>query len=310
MQGDDLSILLFWITLFVTFGYEAVKTETTLRRVTLGTLAGVFLLSGLFWLQIKMIWPPLTESVGAIATSPQTWFVLFIFISAILVFGRSKRVETKLRQDNPEFSRADENAEIAAHLAREVSELRGQLDAISTVHNATTVAAVKLANEVREKLGKLEKNTANSATASNPQTERDLLMLMHFTVCHSTVLMLDDLLKAAPEGIGDGPLELGGDFVLKNALVQEFTELVRRKLDPGSWRRSDFENVLRNAEGTAERRVEETPMDQRPNGIDPLALRRWAIAHLQCVHAIEFLQKQKKEAEQNFLNQRSNLLQQ
>lgn len=42
MQGDDLSILLFWITLAVTFGYEAVKVETTkLRRIGLGVLAGI-----------------------------------------------------------------------------------------------------------------------------------------------------------------------------------------------------------------------------------------------------------------------------
>jgi hypothetical protein len=309
MRGDDLSILLFWITLAVTFGYEAVKAETILRRVILGALAGVFLLSGLFWLQIKKIWPPLTESMASIATSPQSWFVLFIFISAILVFGRPKR-PPRASDNEPSHEDAcrDENSEIAAQLARQLSELQGQLDSISTVHNATTIAAVDLTKEVREKLDKLEKNTANSATVSNPQTERDLLMLMHFIVYQSTVLMLDDLLNSAPEGMDNEPLQLGGDFVLKNVLAKEFVELVRRKLDPGSYRRSNFESVMHNAEVTAERRLEETPVEQRPNGIDTLALRRWVIAQMQCVCAIEFLQEQKNEAARNILNQRSNLL--
>jgi hypothetical protein len=147
-----------------------------------------------------------------------------------------------------------------------------------------------------------------SSPISNPQTERDILILMHFTVYQSTVLMLDDLLNSAPEGIVEGPLQLGGDFALKNAAAQQFIDLVRRKLDPGSWRRSDFENLMRMAESNAEHQLEQTPVDQRPGGIDHLALRRWAIVHLQCARAIVFLRGQKREAKENLRNQRSNLL--
>jgi hypothetical protein len=103
MHGDDLSILLFWTSLAVTFGYEAVKAELTLRRIALGALAVAFLLCGLLWLQIKKIWPPLTETIASIATSPQSWFVLFIFISTILVFGRPNR--PKIRGNEPRASR-------------------------------------------------------------------------------------------------------------------------------------------------------------------------------------------------------------
>jgi len=141
-------------------------------------------------------------------------------------------------------------------------------------------------------------------------TTRDVLLLMHFVIYQSTMLMLDDLLSAAPKDMAIEPLQLGGDFVLKNALAKEFVDLVRRKLDHNSQRRSDFESFMYNAEVTAERRLEETPVAQRPKGVDTLALRRWVIAHMQCVCAIEFLEEQKKEAARNLLNQRSNLLEQ
>jgi hypothetical protein len=129
-----------------------------------------------------------------------------------------------------------------------------------------------------------------------------------FTVYQSTILMLENLLESAPTDIVAEPMELGGDFAIKRASAQGFIDLVRRKLDPGSWRRSDFENVMRSAESIAERQLEETPVEQRPNGIDHLALRRWVIVHLQCARAIIFLQAQKREAEENLRNQRSNLL--
>jgi hypothetical protein len=150
---------------------------------------------------------------------------------------------------------------------------------------------------------------ANAATTpSNPEADRDILILMHFTVYQSTVIMLDDLLDSAPDGIVEGPLQLGGDFVLKNAAAQQFIDRARRKLDPGSWRRSDFEGVMRMAEADAERQLEQTPVDQRPSDIDHLALRRWVIVHLQCARGIAFLQRQKLEAEDNLRNQRSGLL--
>jgi len=132
---------------------------------------------------------------------------------------------------------------------------------------------------------------------------------MHFVVYQSTLLMLDDLLNSAPEGMEYGPLQLGGDFALKDAQAKEFIGLVRRKLDPGSWRRENFENPMRNAEGSAEYELEQTPMEQRPTGIDTLALRKWVIVHRQCANAIAFLKREKKEAEENLRNQRFNLLQ-
>jgi hypothetical protein len=133
---------------------------------------------------------------------------------------------------------------------------------------------------------------------------------MHFIIYQSTVLMLDDLLQNAPPDITIyTPLTIGGDFVNKNAAATEFIDLVRRKMDPGSWRRSNFEGAMSTAQNEAEYSLEQTPVDERPSGIDHLALRRWAIAHRQCATAILFLEKEKREAEENLRSQRHDLLQ-
>jgi hypothetical protein len=148
-----------------------------------------------------------------------------------------------------------------------------------------------------------------SAVEQTGGTTRDILLLMHFVVYQSTVLMLDDLLNQKPEGISiHVPLQLGGDFSIQNAAAKEFLELIRRKMDPGSMRRSNFENVMHTAEHEAEHSLEMTPMNERPAGIDPLVLRRWAIAHRQCARAIAFLQHEKARAEEDLRNQRHNLL--
>jgi len=298
MQGDDLSILLFWITLAVTFGYEAVKADTTkVRRIVLAVLAGLFLLCGLFWPKLKEIWPPLTEAMASIANSPQSWFVLFIFISAIVVFGRPRR------KTGVPVVIAEGAAEVVVQLSRKTAEMQGHLDAISSVHSATTIAAADTLNDVKDRLAKIENSPAN--IAPDPQVARDKLLLMHFVVHQSTVLMLDNLLEEAPESLPEWPPEPDADF----SSATEFIDLVRRKLDHGSWRRMDFENVMRNAEAIADSTLEETPIDQRPSGIDHLALRKWAIARLQYNRAVIFLKGQKREAEANLRTQRANLLQ-
>jgi hypothetical protein len=285
MQGDDLSIFLFWATLAVTFGYEAVKGETIIRRAALGTLAGAFLLSGVFWLQIKKIWPPLTESVAAVATSPQSWFVLFIFISAILIFRRPPKHPNRASI----FAATDG-----------LVELRNQMHDEQRI---LSESADRMRAELEENVAKIK-----ATAALDQQVSRDITLLLDFAVYQSTIQMLDDLLIAAPtEGIA-GPLQLGGLFDHQNEDKMAFIDFVRRKLDPGSWRRQNFEGVMENAAAFAERELEDTPIEQRPTGIDPLALRKWAIIHRQCSSAISFLQHQRNEANENLLGQRYNLL--
>src|SRR3954469_2480521 len=90
MQGDELAILLFWLTLSVGFGAEAVKAETLGRRLGFGSFAILFLASGVLWHQVSPLWPALTNQVALVATNPVTWFVLFMFVAAIFAFHRPK----------------------------------------------------------------------------------------------------------------------------------------------------------------------------------------------------------------------------
>jgi hypothetical protein len=102
MSGDDLAIFLFWLTLAAAFGLEAVKAETTIRRAGFGTLATFFLVTGLFWLQIKTLWPQFTRWAASIATNPISWFVLFIFIAAIVAFHRPKLKSANTNEKRPQ----------------------------------------------------------------------------------------------------------------------------------------------------------------------------------------------------------------
>jgi hypothetical protein len=149
---------------------------------------------------------------------------------------------------------------------------------------------------------------ANVVAATNPQTDRDFRQMMDFLVFQSTILMLDNLLKLAPNDMSAGPLQIGGDFLPKNAEAQEFIQIIRDRMDPGTERRAAFERAMDHASNMAERQLEDTPINQRPDGIDHLLLRKWIMAHLQCVHAVGFLQRQRAKAEQTLLNQRPDLL--
>lgn len=149
---------------------------------------------------------------------------------------------------------------------------------------------------------------ATIAAATDPQTHRDYKQLLDFVECQSTIFMFDNLLKSAPDDIADGPFQLGAGFAPKNAEAQQFIQIIRDRMDPGTERRSSFERAMYNASNTAEYDLEQIPIDERPNGIDHLVLRKWIIAHVQCVEAIKFVQKQRANSEQQLLNQRPELL--
>jgi hypothetical protein len=91
MSGDDLAIFLFFMSLAFGFGFEAVKAETTARRVTFGALSGVCLLAGIFWLQIKTVWPSFTGAVTSVATNPLAWFIVAMFILSVFAFHSPKK---------------------------------------------------------------------------------------------------------------------------------------------------------------------------------------------------------------------------
>jgi hypothetical protein len=164
MHGDDLAIILFLLTLGTAFGVEAVKAETLLRRAAFGGLAAFFLLTGLFWLQLKKLWPPLTEWAASIATNPMSWFIVFILVVAIFAFHRPKKrkVET-----------SDRDTELTALKAHLASILKDQ---------ATLKAHIKLAQVTSppgtaEKFRQLDRTTFLLSTAAVDDIYRKRLEL-------------------------------------------------------------------------------------------------------------------------------------
>jgi hypothetical protein len=90
LSGDDLAILLFFLSLAFGLGLEAMKAETVTRRVAFAALSTACLLTGVFWLQIKKIWPPFTEVAISVGTNPLAWFVVLMFILGVFAFHRPR----------------------------------------------------------------------------------------------------------------------------------------------------------------------------------------------------------------------------
>jgi hypothetical protein len=150
---------------------------------------------------------------------------------------------------------------------------------------------------------------APSSTEIDFQTRQDIIHLLDFAVNQTTLLWLIDLIMKAPLETAMTPLKIDGntDSAQKAA---DFVRHVSVQLGQGTFRRNAFLNWMVEAEAEAERAVEEMPQDQRPAGVDPLILRRCAIANLQCIRASAFLQRERREVEEKLKAQRSRLTEQ
>ena len=90
LAGDDLAIVLFSASVAIGLGLETMKAETPTRKVIFGFLTAVFLSNTVFWMQIKTVWPSLSMPAVSISTSPIAWFVVFMFILAVIAFHPAK----------------------------------------------------------------------------------------------------------------------------------------------------------------------------------------------------------------------------
>jgi hypothetical protein len=90
LSGDDLAIVLFFLSLAFAFGLESMKAETVARRVIFGAISAACLFTGVFWLQIQKIWPPFTAATVSIGTNPLAWFIILMFILAVFAFHHPK----------------------------------------------------------------------------------------------------------------------------------------------------------------------------------------------------------------------------
>jgi hypothetical protein len=284
MQGDDLSILLFWITLAVTFGYEAVKAETKLRRIGLGVLAGIFLLCGVFWLQIKKIWPPLTESMADVANSPQTWFTLFIFIAAIVIFGRHKRVAAGGAGD-------DDIPEKVNQLTLRLANFGGRLDAMADTGGAGDIASP--IKEVTDQLEKIEKNTVRNNGRIHEfeqyhlNTMNGLIEQLAHSLLFDSVPRLPavcSLRELTPETLA-AETQKAGDYWKET-----------RSIISGTAWSADLRYIEQDAKNTGDRAIRDIPINERPAGVDPQDLARFAEIKYRAETCAAFLENAKLES--------------
>jgi len=146
---------------------------------------------------------------------------------------------------------------------------------------------------------------ALAAVPRDPQSPRDLLLLLDFAVYQTTVVMLEGFIQLAnaPE-VTDGINS--GDPAKVDYAKRWFIGHVGGRLGDRTDRQRDFRDVLFGAESEAERRLEEMPVDQRPP--DLLQARRRAIIDLQFTRTIGFLKQQKREVEEKIAAQRGKLI--
>jgi hypothetical protein len=139
-EGDDLAISLFFLSLAIpAFGLEAMKAETIPRRITLAILAIACLLAALFWLQLKLIWPPFAATMASISTNPVAWFCLVMFILGVLAFHqpRNRKTPNAPIQDTLPLSAIDRS--ISEN--REPAPIKNGLDQWTTFITNVNIAA-------------------------------------------------------------------------------------------------------------------------------------------------------------------------
>jgi hypothetical protein len=103
MSGDDLAIRLFFWACAVPFGIEVMKAEAPSRKAFFGSSFGACLILGLFWAQIGPTWPALSAKIAVVAANPESWFVIYMFVAAILAFqpAKPKRTTNRLASTAP-----------------------------------------------------------------------------------------------------------------------------------------------------------------------------------------------------------------
>jgi hypothetical protein len=148
--------------------------------------------------------------------------------------------------------------------------------------------------------------TVSNTALHNPQVDRDLLLLLYFSVYQTTAVMLAELIRRAPD-VPDGT-KLDTDFGVTFEAAQGFVRHVAIQLGSGTDRHMRFRALMSETQYATENLLESTPLDQRPAGVDQLVLQRHMVAHSQCSIAIRFLMSEKHRVEEILIGARPGLI--
>jgi hypothetical protein len=99
MSGDDLTIRLFFLGCAVAFGIAAVSVETSFKRTSFGVLTVACVAAAILWIHVKTTWPSVSSPVAQVATSPQSWFLVVMFLLAVFA-SQPSRSKTGSAPDN------------------------------------------------------------------------------------------------------------------------------------------------------------------------------------------------------------------
>lgn len=144
-------------------------------------------------------------------------------------------------------------------------------------------------------------------TERDNQVHRSVASLLSFAVYQTTALMLEHLIQTASGPEVTDAFKAGEDSDAAHEAKKWFVGYVRSQMGYGTHRTSEYNLLMDQLEGEAERALEAIPLDQRPVG-DALRIRRHAIADLQFKRAVLFLKHQKREVEERLISQRSGLI--
>jgi hypothetical protein len=144
------------------------------------------------------------------------------------------------------------------------------------------------------------------------QIKQDVLHLLDFGVHQTTLVMLNDLVERIPAiyDLMEYESPLPSNLANKQAHIdaQEYLKTVRNRICDGSERASRYQSIMHSAESVAEQLLRSTPQAERPQGIDPLELRDYAISFRQAVYTARFLHTEKYKIEALVISQRSTLI--
>lgn len=285
-MSDDLTIQLFFWTSAILAGFEAMKAAGW-RVWAFGTISALLGLIGILWSWLKQVYPPLTNAVADIATSPQSWFVLFVFgLVLISVTGRQRRAPDPI----PAGFQPDDLARLQKIEAAvdkmpdrelfdlQINHVRKQQSDILQVQ-ASQDRTMKLISASLERFKNLDRTAFLLTTAADQSAfEKKLRAALSFIEQHPRT----------------GTFETDDAIIKETERVAEFFNDLRSNLAPSHWN-TEFFRVLSAAENDADYELRKGMLT--PEGLNPFQYRLFHIACTQYERVEQWLRRAIREAE-------------
>jgi hypothetical protein len=255
LQGDNLLITLFFFTSAVLGGFEAMKAKGW-RALAFWFLTAVFGIAGVAWYPLKDVYPPLTRYISEIATSPQSWFVLFVLgVVLLAATGRSPRSS---RQSV--IPTADADADLH-------DKIRQLADQIASVQPYDDSEVRQILNDTIKTLVSLGVDVARQAPDSENirNLDRTAFLLSTETVDTLYRRRLEEALARLPQNPLDMPIDTNEKMKRETDRLQEYFLDLQENLIGSEWVEGCRYVIGRaEIEGNAELLRMDTPPELHP----------------------------------------------